>query len=342
MTPQSEFRSYLDQFGSLPPDCLLGNLVMYGVSDGEYDGDKMAIDFAQLGLSPAFLPPPINPADAFEKATKALDNTRYALNPAGSGINTDHYAIILMREAARDKTRIVRKAIREIRDSKNAVLQYDEVAEFQFYRPVTKAGRVDYSSFRVRASRTATPVSVTEDAALTDLEATFQTQMDRHLKTHDGQKIRTLIRDYLRYLNATKMKASCYFVHNSRASEIEALQEFFERLGVSGTEIRLFPLADIPMLRENIVEAFQVQAVNDLLTIKDKVDKLRAARSGPISPTAYLKIKAEYDEILDQANETSRVLDVVQDTTSDAAMVALQAITDLGAEVAAAMNGVTP
>jgi len=337
-TAKSEFRSYIDQFGELPPDVLLGYMTYYSVGDGEYDSAQMASEFQRLGLSPAFLPATINPADAFEKATKALDNTRYALNPPNG--NQDHYAIILIREAARDKTKIVRKAIREIRDSKNSVLQYDEVAEFIFYKPVTRAGKVDYTSWRVRPTRTSTAVSVEEDAALTQLVQTFKDQFDRHLKYHDGQKIRTLIRDYLIYLNAISMRETggIYFVHNTRSKEVLALREFCSTLGVARTSVMLVPLADLPSLRVEVVDAFQQEAFNDLMGIKASIEKLRANRTGPISPTAYLKIKEEYDTVLNKANEYSRVLDVVQDTTSSAAMVALQAITDLGAEVAAGMG----
>lgn len=341
MTPKSEYHRYIAQFGALPPDVTLGNIVMYSVSDGEYDGNQMAAEFSRLNLLPRFLPPPINPLDAFEKATKSLDNTRYAMNPPNAG--SDYYAVILIREAARNKTKVVRHAIREIRDSKHAVLQYDQVAEFEYYKPVTRSGKVDYTSWRVRPSRTLmVAASAEEDAALHAMMAEFQRQMDRHLKTYDGQKIRTLFRDYLKYLNAITMKASVYFVHNTRSQELEALREFSQTLGVKGTEILCLPQADIPSLRQSVVESFEVQAFNDLMGIKAAVDKLRAARTGPISPAAFMKIKEQYDEVLLAANEHSRVLEVAQDTTSDAAMVALQAITDLGAEVAAGLAGGTP
>lgn len=342
MPPKSEFRTYIDTFGELPPDVLLGYMTYYSVADGEYDKTQMASEFARLGLSPAFLPADINPADAFEKATKALDNTRYTLNPPSG--NQDHYAVILMREAARDKTKIVRKAIREIRDSKNSVLQYDEVAEFIFYKPVTRAGKVDYTSWRVRPTRTAMPVSAEEDKAFDSLIQTFKDQFDRHLKYHDGQKIRTLLREYLVYLNAILMRPTggIYFVHNTRSPEVLALQEFCTTLGVTRTALTLVPLPDLPTLRTEVVDVFQQEAFNDLMNIKATIDKLRAARTGPISPAAYLKIKEDYDAVLTKATEYSRVLDVVQDTTSSAAMVALQAITDLGAEVAAGLSGGTP
>jgi hypothetical protein len=341
---KSDFRRYIEQFGSLPPDTVLGHTVLYSVGDGEYDGVQMAAEFARLGLSPKFLPGDINPADAFEKATKSLDNTRYALNPPNiPGVSTDHYAVILMREARRDKTKIVRHAIREIRDSKHAVLQYDQVAEFEYYKPVTRSGKVDYSSWRVRPTRTLqVPASSEEDAALTALMQKFDAQMDRYLHTHDGQKIRTLIREYLVYLNAITLKSSAYFVHNTRTSELLALQEFCRGLGVPRTDIMLIPMVDLPGLRTEVVEAFEVQAFNDLMGVKAAVEKLRAARTGPISPAAFMKLKEQYDDVLAKANEHSRVLDVVQNTTSDAALVALQAITDLGAEVAAGLAGGTP
>lgn len=341
----SPVRDYIDQYKTLPADATLGHIVWYSVADGEYDPAFIEQEFLRLGLSLTYLPGPINPHDAFEKAAKSLDNTRYELNPVGTttvpGVQfPDHHAIVLMREAKRDKEKVVRQLWREIRDSKNAKLRFDQVGEVVFYRPVMRNGKIDYSSWRIRRQIVGQPVSVTEQQALDAMLKKFDDQFARHLSFHDGQKIRTIVRGYLTYLNAIAMKDSVYFIFNNRTPELLALKEFCENLQVKKTAITVVPLADLPALREDVIEAWEREAIERLIEVSDAIDKLMANRVGPPKIEAYTKLMAQYQDVMDRAGEYTRTLQVSQDSTADTALHVQGKLADLQSAVATGLaNG---
>jgi len=140
---KSDFRKYLDSAGELPRDCLLGNVVLFTIRDGEYDRDEIEKWFTELDLNPSFIPAPNNPLNAFEKATSRVDDTGYEMPDNKQG----H---VLVREVVSDKEHVVRQLTREVRDAGRRRLGYDKIGEAVFYRPKTESGRVQYGSERFR------------------------------------------------------------------------------------------------------------------------------------------------------------------------------------------------
>lgn len=325
----SDFRQYMDDNAALPPDCMLGYIVWYGIEMAPYDATVMEADFMRLGLNPQFLPGRINPADAFEKATMEVHGLKYDL-PGGLT------AEILVRELPRTKFSIERKLIREIKDARHRRLSHEEVGEFVFYRPKQVNGVVDYGSERV-GSRLSANVDLNERGQLVSAVAKFDAAYAQFSKFHDGQRVRKIVRDYLLYLNSILMKSSVYFVHSSRAAELEALQQFINGLNPgSKTSMALLPLPDIETMRVEVTEAFEREAEKNFVELVTEVQKLRTTRRGPIKKEALAKINARYGEVIAQAGEHARRLQVSQDRTGAAAELALQAIYDLQADVAQA------
>ena len=133
------------------------------------------------------------------------------------------------------------------------------------------------------------------------------------------------------YLNAVQMKPSVYFVHSSRSDELERLKTFADGLGTAS--LMLLPQADLPRLRQDIIDAFQEEAEKDLSQVIVDIQKLRSSRSGDIRPAAYVKIKEDYDRVMRKASEYSRTLQIGQDRTAGAAELAIDALMALQADV---------
>ena len=141
----SEFKKFIKENGTLPADCVLGQLTWFTVQDAPYDADAMAKEFDRLALNSALLPAPLRADDAFEKATKRIEHFKYT-------VVGGHTAEVLIREVTRDARIIVRQLIREIKDSRGQVLVYDKVGELVFYKGVIRVGVVDQSSARIRST----------------------------------------------------------------------------------------------------------------------------------------------------------------------------------------------
>jgi len=323
MTQTSDLRTYLDNNHELPADCVLGHICWFTVGDAAYDAKKLVDDFDRLNLNAHMLPVAIRPDDAFEKATKEIDRFKYSVY----GGNT---AEILIREVNRDVRTITRHMIREVKDQSGRRLLYDKVGELVFYKGQARGGVVDQASVRVSA-RLDNSLSPSEHAVLTPVIDRFDEAYIRYRDFHDGQKIRGVLRSYLVYLNAVAMKPSVYFVHSSRADELARLKEFAD--GMGSCSMMLLPQPDLPLLRQDIIDAFAEEAEKDLAAVVTEIAKLRATRRGNIRPEAFAKVKGEYDRVMRKATEYSRTLQIGQDRTAGAAELAVDALMALQSDV---------
>lgn len=324
----SELRKYIDANASLPKEVVLGNLAWFEVSDGAYAAADLEAGFVRHNLNPGFLPGSINPADAYEKASKGVEGLKYPVSLGG----TTGTATILVREAARTQQQIQRQLIREVKDESNRRLSYDKVGEMIFYRPTEdSAGKIDHSSARVRASLDPN-LTPEERTMLGDLITKFNADFDRYRNFHDGQKMRGVMRNYLRYLNGVLMKSAVYFVHVNRADELTRLQAFAKEL--TGVEVALWQIPDISFHREEVIEACQDEAVKELNLVFTDIQKMREARKGGvISFTQYGKFKDRADEILRRSAEHSRTMQIAQDRTGDAVDLVMDALVALRTEI---------
>lgn len=323
MHTKTDLRSYIDEQGNLPPDCVLGYIAWFSVNDGSYDAEKLAKDFDRLRLNSTLLPAPLKPTDAFEKASREVDKFKYAI----IGGRT---AEILVREAVRDGQTISRHLIREVKDSAGRRLLYEKVGELTFYRARMVNGATDQSTVRARATLDPA-LSPSEREILTPVVRSFTAAYHRYCDFHDGQKVRGILRNYLVYLNAVAMKPSVYFVHSSRADELERLRVF--AVGLGSASMMLLPQADLPALRQEVIDAFQEEAEKDLEQVVVEIQKLRSSRRGDIRPSAYAKIKEDYDRVMRKASEYSRTLQIGQDRTAGAAELAVDALMALQIDV---------
>jgi hypothetical protein len=320
MPPKSDLRRYLDQAGELPDDVILGRIVLFTIADLRVRRDDLVKWFEELDLNPAKLPPEIKPVDAYKKATSEAKQ-EYAL-PDG---NTVTY---LCRDVSSTPTYIHRQITREVRDPNRRRLQYDKAIESVFYRPKTGAdGRVVNGSERLRLTIDA-PKGLTaeEQEKIKEITADVESRYLRYRDYLDGQKVRGVIRDYVKYLNAIELKGGVYFVHQNRTDELIRLQTLVSRL--TGCWMNLLPLVDLASEREMVIEAFQREAQEALNEVVKECAHLRFTRKS-VSPEAYAKVRQKFDHVMNQASEYLRSLEINQDITGAAAELALESLIDL-------------
>lgn len=315
---KSDLRKYLDQAGELPRDVLLGHVVMFTITDGEYDRDQVALWFDELMLNPAFVPVPNKAVDAFKKATSLVDDTEYDVRG-----NTAH---VLVRDVASDSETMTRHFIREITDSKKKRLAYAKIGEATFYRAVTRGGKVQPGTERLRLGFDADALYKDEKPEVTEVKKRIEAAYERHVKYMDGMKVRAMVRDYVLSLNAILLKQGVYFVHVNRLDELLRLQTLVHRLG--GCRLELMPLVDLKEQRDMVVEAFQTEAEASLQDVVKQIQHIRETRK-KVTPDAYAKVKREYDAVMMRAKEYGRTLKVNQDKTAGAAETALDALVAL-------------
>jgi hypothetical protein len=330
----SEFRQYLDAMGQLPPDTVLGMIVMFTITDTPVAAQDLADLFDQNSLNAAYLPPEIKPVDAWKKATSSADGVSYPLSDGTT-------ATILTREVTSTTGYITRHLMREVRDSRRQRLRFDRVADCVFYRASTNPqGKVIKGTERVRLTVDQANLMPEERQRMTDMLDGITDKYNQFYHFLDGQKIRAVVRAYLGYLNSLEIKGGVYFVHSNRVEELLRLQTVVAAL--PGCHLDLIPLVDLPQARTMIVETFQREAVESLNTLVKDIAHVKGSRKS-ITADAYAKLEAQYRQVMDRAVEYTRTLEVSQDVTSAAAELALDALTDLKFQmIDPTNNGGTP
>ena len=321
MTKHSGLQQYLTEAGELPRDVLLGHIVMYSVSDGEYDRDFTDREFTRLMLDHSYLPHPNRAIDAFRKATSKLDDFEYEL-PSG---DTAH---VLVRDVSNDKNQVVRHLIREVKDSRARRLAYAQIGEAVFYRPTTAGGIVQQGTERMRITLDASTFVPNERERAVQMAERIESLYARYVASMDDMKVRGMFRDYVSGLNAVQLRSGVYFVHVSRYDDLLKLKELAGNMAAQAQttcRMDLMPLIDLQEQREMVIDAFQVEASKSLEGIATRIATLRQSRK-KITPQAYATVKEEYDAVIKRAVEYTRELNITQDRTSGAAEVALQSL----------------
>lgn len=320
MAVKSDFRKYMDQSGALPADVLLGWVVIYQIRDANYDRTVMEQAFDDLQMNGTFMPQPNNPLHAFQKATSSVNDTDYPL-PNGE------VAHVLVRDRREDKEVVVRQLTREIRDPRRGKLGYTPVGECVFYRPVTRNGRVEYGTERVRLTIDNSMLTKDERPALQAIVDKMNESYVRHRDFMDAMKYRAVVRSYLGYLNALKIKDGFYFIHANRADELEKLRTLVECMG-GGSTLWSMPLVDLGAQKRMVIEAYEAEAEESLQDVIKAITHVKGTRA-KITPAAWAKLKQQYDQAVTRSKEYQRTLKVRTITTSATQDLALDALLDL-------------
>jgi hypothetical protein len=273
---------------------ILGHLVLYSIFDGEVTREDMQRWFAELGLDDDFLPPPLRPVDAFERVTGpdgvrlaypvdepdavtlagAVGGTAASLASSSPGRRgrrrqdgvIGRTATLMVRPVRRDGGKIVRHVVREVRDEENTQLSYDtRIGVCTFHRDndaaIDGAGTLEVEADHV-AIATLPPA---EQATVATMLQAVRDSYQHRCRYLTGDRLRGVVRRYVEYLNAIKVRATggVYFVHRQHADTLAALRELVSRFG-SGSHLVRVPLPDQEEMREMVISALTSKAKEDL------------------------------------------------------------------------------
>lgn len=308
--------------GDLPDSVLLGRIVMFTVTDEAITQPQLAQWFTDLSLNRALLPADIKPIDAFKKATSEA-KAKYPL-PGGKE------AVVLCRDVTSNNEYVRRQITREVRDAKAKTLAYAKAIDCTFYRGKLApnangpGSSVVKGSERVHLNINPNDLDPTELGEVQKIVTEIQARYKKYYDNLDGNRLRAVVRDYLKHLNAIELKGGVYFIHVSHSDELSRLQTLVHRFG-GGCMMHAIPLVDIERERKMVALAFEREASQSLQEIANEVAMLRSQRK-TITPAAYARIKQRYDEVVNKANEHMVTLQVSQDVTAASAEVALEAL----------------
>lgn len=311
-----DIRAYLDQFGDLPTEVLLGRIVVFTITDHGVPAQKVFDVIDQLALTSIVKPQPNKYIDAFKKATSDVKDS-YALAKG----RTAH---LLCRDVTSTVDFVRRQITREVRDGGRKRLSYDAAIEATFYKPSDPNNQ---STAKVKVVVNNTILEPDEQAVVAAVANVISANYQRYYDTFDGMKIRAWVRNYLKKLNAVEIKGGMYFVPVSRDQELGRLAEFVSAMG-GGCFMQMIPMVDLEQQREFITRVFEREASQALKEITKEVDELLTSRKG-VTPAAYSKIKSRYDEVLANATEHMENLQITQDLTAANAEVALESLDKL-------------
>jgi len=328
--PQGGLAGYLESMEAEGAP-LLGHIVMYSVFEGTVTRDDMTRWFAELGLNPAFVPPPIRPVDAFEKVTGPSGiRVTYPLGTQPPGgrrrrrqDGQGREATLMIRPVRRDGGQIVRHLVREVRDEAATALSYDvRLAECTFRRDgdpaaVPGAGSLQVTPDHAAIRQLPPGEQDTVVAVLAEIRAAYQ----RGCTYLTADRLRTVIRTYVEALNAIRVRPTggVYFVHRTHDHALAALRELVRRFG-AGSHLARIPLPDQDEQRELIISAFTTKAREDLDRLaRDIAAAQRGDQAGEAAVTALHKrflalqaATAEHAQLLNTSlDDTSAALKLV-------------------------------
>lgn len=324
MVNRSSMRAFLDEYGELPDDVLLGKIAIFSIHDGRTPFSDVEKLFEDLDLNKAMMPLKNKAVDAFRKATSDLDRTTYLF---GNGL----HATLMCRDVATTDNYVQRQITREIKDSKHRVISYDAAINCTFYRAPRSGAGDPKGRERVKVTWNPENLQQPEHEVIEEYSGQIQREYLNYFAHLDGNKIRATVRKYFKHLNAIELKGSTYFVHQNRSDELNRLAQFVDRLG-GGCKVDLIPMVDVGRQREILADAFEREASQQLREITKEAKMLLETRK-TITASMFQKMKKRFDDLLENANEHMAALEVSQDVTAASAEVALAAIHALREEM---------
>lgn len=306
----TSLRDYIEDLNDLPREILLGRIVVFTIYDHPIKRSAIEAEFARLNLNPAYIPNPNKRHDAFKKATKELDGTKYPMT-------SDRTAILMCREVSSTNDYIVRHITREIRDKANRKLTYTEAINVTFIRGNENLQHI------VRTDN----LEPNEVDVVKSFARRLRDRFDYHTDFLDNMKIRAMVRDYLKFLNCVEIKPGVYYVNCSKDEELHRLAELVNGLG-GDCHMNMIPIVNIERERKYITRMFEREAADQLNAIRKEIDDTLRERSS-ITPAQYVKMEKKYAEVMDRAAEHQITLDINQSLTLASEKAASDSLTRL-------------
>lgn len=318
------FNDYLADAASLDQDSFLGALLWFTITKkSKVTREELVRRFTALGLDDRFVPNPIRPVDAFKKATGPESGECHYRLADG------HEAKAFVRHVTQDRDTITRHLIRERIDARGRHLDYEHVGDLIFYKAAKGAPGTERVRYALHDGRLQDGERPALEKVITEINDNFETYKNF---LYD-QPLRVMVRQYILALNAVSVRPSggMYFVHKTRWDTLRKISDLVEGLH-DGCTFTISPLADLPNLRDMVIEAFQEEAENSVTELVTEIEEKRKAGTKITSDLLDRYSKAVKD-IQTKAEEHSRILNVSQDKTANALEIAYVTLAALATEV---------
>lgn len=226
-------------------DGILGHLVWYSISEMFVPRDELRQRLIDAGIGEDYMPRPINGADAFRKASSAVEG-KGVIPSWDKSISLN----ILVRNVTQDKDFVQRNLVLEITDKDNKELQYEPEEAVLLFNKASNNIEVTKSSLK-------------SGPIIDQIKDNFQL----FLNNHDSQTIRTICTRYLWSLNPISVRPSggIYFVPFQHKAGLDKLIAFLKGFGRQTTEGHTVPLINTEEQRD-MVKAKIAEHLNNTLT----------------------------------------------------------------------------
>jgi hypothetical protein len=320
--------SYAERLGGLPESAFIGSLVWFSISglveheDGVRTMEPVRVrrewlveQFDKLGLEQSILPVPPTKVHAFRSACTYVSGYKYA------GTERDVTIELLVRDVSSDGERVEKQITMEKRDKKGLRLSYWKVATVIFYRGDMKDRKQGGGFFKCRL---VSGLSDTDKAEVDNLLNNLRLKYDDLCAHLHGDLIRTIVRNYLKHLNAISVRGGgLYFTHRTRQAEMDALMQLVRSIG-QGCIFGQAPLVDTDEQRLMLSEAYQDSVADDCRLLLDDVAAANA--KGTIAPKVYERLLENWRTISSRASEYSDQLGLAQTRAATSLEMSLEGI----------------
>ncbi|MFD8498004.1 DUF6744 family protein [Amycolatopsis sp. NPDC059657] len=305
---------------------LLGHLVLYSIVDSEVTQPQLANWFRQLGLDQQMVPPELRAVDAFERIT-GRDGVRevYALDGESELAKRrrrreppERQATLMIRNVARDKHRIERHIVREVRDQTEVKLSYDtHLGSVVFERDnAPSSGPGDGQLVVTPDNKAINKLPEAERKIVRKMLGEIESSYQWHLNFLTGDKLRSMIRRYIESLSAVRVRKTggVYFVYHQHSATLGRLRQLVEKFG-SGSHLVRVPLADQDEMREMVVTAVTTKAAEDLNKLSAEI---AAAQRNGVSDEEIAELYRRFRDVQAATTDHSTRLSTSLDDTEAA------------------------
>lgn len=256
---------------------ILGDLIWYSLRDVRITRQDLENLFTKHGISHAHLPAEIREADAYRRATSDI-NTRQPRQ-----LQDGTYEVLMVREVASNNDEIVRHLVREVRDSKNKRLSYEQVGVLNFFRANndfhTATGRPEYQQL------------------LNDAAARYR----EYLQYYTGKHIREMVHGMIITCSPTNVRPAggVFFVSKEHEALVNGLEGLVSDLNAYATPntntgeavFEVVPLLDTQKQRALIFSKYELQVSGSVdKTLQELAELLKSDKmSSDIVKTRYVE-----------------------------------------------------
>jgi hypothetical protein len=293
---------------------MLGALVWYSIHDAPVRRQQIVDGLTAAGLDAHFAPLPIHPADAFRRATAEAEHRRLPL-PNGTFMN------FLMREVKHDGGSVVRHLVREVVDSANLRLDYQEIAQLTLDR------RANTVTAAPMAVLTATEQHVLQDAV---------DRYDLYLDHYQGRHLREVVLQVLRSCEPVSLRSSggVYFVPQAHQATLHGLEHFVDALSPD-SHLWAVTMVDDAKNRRIVAKSLEAEVDGAAERLIDGLRTVLAERA-EVPPPYKVKAVEELQRLRDLSTHYQTLLSERLDRVTAQLQVAGQAVQALLLEGGAA------